>query len=637
MTTVADTTVDDPTADEGAGRRPRGRRRGIAERAASFLERKVDRRGVLRRGAMVGTAMAVAPTTYALRPGSAYAAVCAPNALCNDGYTEFCCTIYGANRCPAGTALGGWWKVDGSSYCGGGPRYYMDCNANCGGCGCGGGGVCSGACTGTPCGCANGDCNNRKAGCTQFRYGQCNQAVKCLGPIVCRVVTCTEPWRIDGSCTTASRTDNATRYHSRPCLEVDAIGTLNSAIAVPGGVRVIGWALDPSAPGVSITVNVYDCLRPIGSFPAIYSRPDVAQTYPGQGDRHGFDAFFRLCPGDRLVSVAAVDTSGQGSNWIGHQTVHIDPNPVGHFDSVTGSPGTIRVTGFVIEPDGGPDPVDIYVDGTFVTRAVANLHRADIKFEYPHLTGDCGFDVVVPAGAGAHNVCIVARNSGAGADVDLGCRSVVVPADPVGVLESLTSPGSGSIRAVGWASDADTSGPIQVQLFVDGSVVSTFTANGARGDGHTGHGFDQTVTGIPSGVRSVCAVAVNVGGGGNKILGCNNLGVASVAVGQVTALDAVDGGVRVATTPVVRSDGEPASVRVLVDGQFKASLRSGPSGLDETLAVPPGVHEVAVTATVDGPRTIPIVLATASLDVPGPTPAPTTAALPGATTSTEAP
>ena len=32
------------------------------------------------------------------------------------------------------------------------------------------------------CSCGNGDCNNRKAGCTQFRYGQCNQQVATVGP-----------------------------------------------------------------------------------------------------------------------------------------------------------------------------------------------------------------------------------------------------------------------------------------------------------------------------------------------------------------------------------------------------------------------------------------------------------------------
>ncbi|MEE8376431.1 MAG: hypothetical protein V3S26_08945, partial [Acidimicrobiia bacterium] len=33
------------------------------------------------------------------------------------------------------------------------------------------------------------------------RYGQCNNQVSCLGPIVCRVVTCVSPWEWDSSCT----------------------------------------------------------------------------------------------------------------------------------------------------------------------------------------------------------------------------------------------------------------------------------------------------------------------------------------------------------------------------------------------------------------------------------------------------
>jgi hypothetical protein len=591
-------------------------RRGLAERAASFLERRVDRRGVLRKGAMAGTAMAVAPTTFALRPGSAYSAVCGRGALCNDGYTEFCCTIYGANRCPAGTSLGGWWKVDGSSYCGGGPRYYMDCNAACNGCGCGGNGVCSGSCSGTGCGCANGDCNNRKAGCTAFRYGQCNQGVKCLGPIVCRVVTCTQPWRIDGSCTTASRTDNATRYHSRPCLEVDAIGAVDGLTVVPGGVRVSGWALDPGALGVPISVNVYDCLRPVSSHLASNRRDDVAAFFPGQGPNHGFDVFYRMCPGERLVSVAANDTSGRGANFIFHRMVRIDPNPIGHFDAVTATLGSLRVTGFVLDPDAfRSSTVDVFVDGALASRVTADGYRPDVAAAYPHMGGNYGFDITIPASAGPHNVCIVGRNLNGGSDVDLGCRSVTVPDSPHGALETVTSPGSGSVRLTGWARDIDAPGPIQVRVTVDGAVVGTYTADRARPDGLNGSGFDITLNGVAPGPRTVCVTALNVGPGSDVALGCSTLGVAAVAAGQVTALDVVPGGVHLVTTPVVRAGGEPASVRVLVDGQFRASLRSGPAGVDEVLTLPPGDHEVVVVATVDGPRTIPPVLASASVTV----------------------
>ncbi len=593
------------------------RRRGMAARAASFLERRVDRRGLLRRSAMAGTALAVAPTTFALRPGSAYAAVCARNALCNDGYTEFCCTITGANRCPPGTALGGWWKVDGSSFCGGGPRFYMDCNANCGGCGCGSNGICSGGCTGTPCGCANGDCNNRKTGCTGFRYGQCNQGTACLGPIVCRVVTCTAPWQIDGTCTTAARTDNATRYHNRPCLELDAIGSVDGILVVPGGVRLTGWAADPGTPGVSCSINVYDCLRPVATVAAALPREDVAASLPGQGPNHGFDVFYRLCPGQRLVSVAVNDTSGQGSNWIFHRMVTISPNAVGHFDVVDGGVGTIHAAGWVVGPDGGSVPVDVLVDGVVVASVRADLPRPDVGAAYPYTGGSTGFDVTVAAAPGPHTVCVLARPGGGSPDIDLGCRPVGVAANPQGVIDSVTSPGPGTLRVLGWANDVDSPGAIQVVVTVDGVAAGTFTADRPRPDAANGHGFDATLTGVAPGARQVCVTALNVGGGSDVSLGCSTMAVAAVAVGQVMALEATGDGVRVAATPVQRSDGDPASLRVLVDGRFRASLRSGPAGIDEVLTLAPGDHEVVVTATVDGPRTIPTLLASASISVPG--------------------
>ncbi len=193
-----------------------------------MIAANTSRRGFLTRSAVVGSAVAAAPAAYVLRPGTAYAAICSCNnqscncnQTCCDGYTEFCCTMTGENTCPTGTIPAGWWKVDGSSFCvtngAPGPRYYLDCNAAPAG-PCGPSGVTK-ATDLCDCSCADGDCNNRKACCTAFRYGQCNQQVACLGPIVCRVVTCTPPWNFDPTCTTATATDNNTRWHHRPCLE----------------------------------------------------------------------------------------------------------------------------------------------------------------------------------------------------------------------------------------------------------------------------------------------------------------------------------------------------------------------------------------------------------------------------------
>ena len=112
--------------------------------------------------------------------------------------------------------------------------------------------------------------------------------------------------------------------------------------------------------------------------------------------------------------------------------------------------------------------------------------------------------------------------------------------------------------------------------------------------------------------------ALNADRGRDVVLGCSTTGVAAVQAGQVTALEATGDGVRVATTEVTRTDDSTASVRVLVDGQFRASLRAGPGGIDESLPLTPGEHEVVVITTSDGPRTIPIVLASAAISVPDP-------------------
>lgn len=179
----------------------------FADRLAARFRPDLGRRSFLSRTAMVGTALAVTPTSYLMRPGDAYSQVCASPSSCPGGsrcrtYTELCCSIYGENRCPAGTVMAGWWRADGSGFCGpNAPRYYMDCNGYLSGCTCWG---CN--------------CNNWKQGCANFRYGNCNNNIPSVGPIQCRVISCTAPWLIDPGCSTSPRVDNNTRFHDRPCL-----------------------------------------------------------------------------------------------------------------------------------------------------------------------------------------------------------------------------------------------------------------------------------------------------------------------------------------------------------------------------------------------------------------------------------
>ncbi|HEV7886975.1 MAG TPA: twin-arginine translocation signal domain-containing protein, partial [Acidimicrobiales bacterium] len=226
----------------------------LVEKASAFLANHTSRRGFLARSAVVGSALTVAPMRYVLEPGTAYAAVCGCagqscncGAACCDGYTEFCCTMTGSNTCPPGTFVAGWWKADRTSFCAG-PRYYIDCNGLCQ-CACGSGHFCPG-CDGLHCGCANGDCNLRKAGCTAFRYGQCHTEIGCSGRILCRVVSCTPPWEIDPACSRVSATDNNTGPHDAACLHQAPVVGMAPApdgrgywlVASDGGVFAFGSA-----------------------------------------------------------------------------------------------------------------------------------------------------------------------------------------------------------------------------------------------------------------------------------------------------------------------------------------------------------------------------------------------------------
>ncbi|HEX6597371.1 MAG TPA: RICIN domain-containing protein [Acidimicrobiales bacterium] len=189
----------------------------LTERASSLLGAKTSRRGFLMRSAMVGSALAVSPFRFLTRPGTAYAAICACagadcdcGSACCDGYTDFCCSVNnGANTCPPGTFEAGWWRADGSSFCAGGPRYYVDCNASCG------------SSVTYPCECGRGDCDNRRAGCNLFRYGNCNAHVECYGAIVCRVVSCTPPYQTYAACDQTTLWDNSTAEHSANCGPVE--------------------------------------------------------------------------------------------------------------------------------------------------------------------------------------------------------------------------------------------------------------------------------------------------------------------------------------------------------------------------------------------------------------------------------
>jgi len=197
----------------------------LVDGLARMIERRSSRRGFLARSALAGSAFAVAPVRYLVRPGTAWAVqrpTSCSSGLCTDGYTAFCCELeHGKNVCPSGTYIAGWWKC--TSYRGAGlchaegVRYYLDCNRIPGHAYPGG------------CQCANGSCRNRRVACNLFCYGQCNTQVAFTTEVVCRLVICQNPSTVhELNCNATEMVDDNTCGHEAGCLE-------GLTVQLPGG------------------------------------------------------------------------------------------------------------------------------------------------------------------------------------------------------------------------------------------------------------------------------------------------------------------------------------------------------------------------------------------------------------------
>ena len=95
---------------------------------------------------------------------------------------------------------------------------------------------------------------------------------------------------------------------------------------------------------------------------------------------------------------------------------------------------------------------------------------------------------------------------------------------PIGYLDVATGV-PGGVSVAGWAIDPDTTAPIAVHVYVDSAGVA-LTADGSRPDvgaafpGYgSAHGYSSAVAASP-GSHRVCAYGINVGPGGNSLLGC---------------------------------------------------------------------------------------------------------------------
>ncbi|GGL66009.1 hypothetical protein GCM10009706_00580 [Curtobacterium citreum] len=307
-------------------------------------------------------------------------------------------------------------------------------------------------------------------------------------------------------------------------------GSLDTASAVPGGVSVSGWAIDPET-AASLDVHVYADGKLLQRLVANQNRADVGRAYPSAGPAHGYSGVVAAPPGVHSICVYGINVQNGGNRVVGSCTSVNVPGskPIGSLDEVTTTPTSLTVRGWALDGDSASSiPVDVYVDGVG-RRTTANAQRGDIARNWTAYGSAHGFSLTVQASNGPHQVCVYAINVGAGSDnTQLGCRTVTVKnAAPIGSLDVVTA-ANGSVQAAGWAIDPDTAAPIAVDVYVDGAG-RRLTANAVRKDvarsypsAGPNHGWSGTLA-AASGQRQVCAYAIDSAGGANTLLGCRSV------------------------------------------------------------------------------------------------------------------
>jgi hypothetical protein len=292
---------------------------------------------------------------------------------------------------------------------------------------------------------------------------------------------------------------------------------------------------------------------------------------------------FTLDPGRTLVTEDGVLSLRRAvSSPAGTATVSVADGPgsavhlpSGNFESVSSSPGKVRLRGWAIDRD---TRLSSYLSVTVAGRgqlARATAGRPDIASFFPEQGVNHGFDVTFDAPAGAVTVCVTVVNTGPGTNTSLGCRSTTVPAggSPVGVLESVKV-APGAVTFTGWALDPDTAASSYV--YVSAGTQSQYAvANQARPDVAKffpaygpAHGFSTTLTALP-GTQTVCATAVNHGSGTHTSLGCRTVTVPTASpIGNLDEMIVLSGRVLHFSGWAIDPDVPgPVTIWIDVDGQ----------------------------------------------------------------------
>jgi hypothetical protein len=253
-------------------------------------------------------------------------------------------------------------------------------------------------------------------------------------------------------------------------------------------------------------------------------------------------------------------------------------DPVGVLDSVSAAgPEKVRVTGWAIDQDtAGPIAVHVYVDNV-ATAVTANTSRPDVGVAFPGYGENHGYDAVVPATVGTHQVCTYGINVQKGTNQLLGCAAVSVTGFPSGALDTVSA-APGRISVTGWVNVPGDGDPPAV-LSVDGVEVARPGTTIARPDvvnaiagAPLTTGFSATVD-ATGGPHRVCLTA---GGAPLEYVGCRSVTLPSGSpFGSIDAISAGPGSISISGWAIDRDTSASIPVHVYVGASGQALNADG--------------------------------------------------------------
>ena len=308
--------------------------------------------------------------------------------------------------------------------------------------------------------------------------------------------------------------------------------------------------------------------------------------------------------GQSVAGPAAAATAPKGS-------------PYGVGEHIWFRPGGLFFSGWTIDPSAQRTAITAYVlvDGKQVAKSVANLPRPDVAKAHPAAGPNHGFQFVARVPEGRHQVCVKARNVGAGANVVLRCQTRTMDYGPIGSTPKVTA-AHGQVRVSGWTLDYDNrAAPLTVSVNLDGKTTrivagdhSPATSQIARAGTNHGYTLAQAAA---QGTHKVCVTVTNLGYGTNTAFPCATVTLNDSPRASLDSAVQASGKLRIkgwafdpdaATTPatvLVKVDGTTNTVTADASRPDVGAHYPGVGnnhGFSVAYTLPEGSHTVCVTA-----------------------------------------